>query len=105
MIIAHKSNNALVSNLISLYYKTNITGEILVRLAPDIPKNMKRSGALILSGIIESRLAMVKDAFLSQGLQVVKQRQKGDWFALVLRFASSAAETSVSGAGDGEEEK
>ncbi|MDD6994791.1 MAG: 50S ribosomal protein L11 methyltransferase [Candidatus Borkfalkiaceae bacterium] len=83
----------------------NITGEILVRLAPDIPKNMKRSGALILSGIIESRLAMVKDAFLSQGLQVVKQRQKGDWFALVLRFASSAAETNVSGAGDGEEEK
>lgn len=67
----------------------NITGEILVRLAPSIPNRMKKSGALILSGIIKSRLAMVKEAFAAQGLQVVKQRQKGDWFALVLRFFSA----------------
>lgn len=67
----------------------NITGEILVRLAPSIPSCMKKSGALILSGIISSRLTMVKEAFTAQGLQVVKQRQKGDWFALVLRFVSA----------------
>lgn len=64
----------------------NITGEILVRLAPSIPKNLKRDGVLILSGIIESRLQMVKDAFSAEGLHVIKQRQKGDWYALVLRF-------------------
>ena len=34
----------------------NITGEILVMLAPSIPKNLKKDGVLILSGIIESRL-------------------------------------------------
>lgn len=64
----------------------NITGEILVRLAPSIPKNLKKGGVLILSGIIESRLEMVKKAFSAEGLRVVKQRQKGDWYALVLRF-------------------
>ena len=74
----------------------NITGEILVRLAPSIPKNMKKTGVLILSGIIKSRLTMVKDAFLSQGLQVIKQRKKGEWYALVLRFLQNgAAETEA----------
>ena len=38
----------------------NITGEILKMLAPSIPKNLKENGVLILSGIIESRLQMVK---------------------------------------------
>ena len=49
----------------------NITGEILVRLAPSIPKNLKKGGVLILSGIIESRLEMVKKAFSAEGLRVV----------------------------------
>ncbi len=63
----------------------NITGEILVKLAPSMPKNLKKTGVLILSGIIESRLEMVKKAYEAEGLEVVKERQKGEWFALVLR--------------------
>ena len=61
----------------------NITGEILVMLAPSIPKNLKKGGVLILSGIIESRLEMVKAAYESVGLTLVKERKKGEWFALV----------------------
>ena len=63
----------------------NITGEILVRLAPSIPKNLKGDGVLILSGIIESRLAMVREAYAAVGMQVVRETRKGEWFALVLR--------------------
>lgn len=63
----------------------NITGEILKLLAPSIPKNLKREGVLILSGIIESRLAMVKDAYAAVGMEVVRERRKGEWFALVLK--------------------
>lgn len=63
----------------------NITGEILVRLAPSIPKNLKEDGVLILSGIIESRLEMVKKAYAAVGMQVVREEKKGEWFALVLR--------------------
>ncbi len=63
----------------------NITGEVLKLLAPSIPKNLKKSGVLILSGIIESRLQMVKEAYEAVGLQVILEKRKGEWFALVLR--------------------
>lgn len=63
----------------------NITGEVLKMLAPSIPKNLKADGVLILSGIIESRLAMVKEAYQSVGLKIVREKRKGEWFALVLK--------------------
>ena len=63
----------------------NITGEILKLLAPSIPKNLKKDGVLILSGIIESRLEMVKAAYEEVGMQVVFEKRKGEWFALVLK--------------------
>ena len=63
----------------------NITGEILKMLAPSIPKNLKPDGVLILSGIIESRLEMVKAAYEEVGMQVIVEKRKGEWFALVLK--------------------
>ncbi len=63
----------------------NITGEVLKMLAPSIPKNLKKEGVLILSGIIESRLEMVKTAYIQVGMEVVFERRKGEWFALVLK--------------------
>lgn len=60
----------------------NITGEILCRLAPSIPKNLNVGGTLILSGIIESRLEMVKTAFSAQGLKLKETLREGEWFAL-----------------------
>jgi len=67
----------------------NITGEVLKMLAPSIPKNLKKDGVLILSGIIESRLEMVKAAYESVGMQVVFERRKGEWFALVLKHKNA----------------
>ena len=64
----------------------NITGEILVRLAPSIPKNLLRGGVLILSGIIESRLKAVQDAYSAQGLRLEKRIREGEWFALAFRL-------------------
>ena len=63
----------------------NITGEVLKMLAPSIPKNLKREGVLILSGIIESRLEMVITAYEQVGLQVLEKVKKGEWFALILK--------------------
>ena len=68
----------------------NITGEVLKLLAPSIPKNLKPTGVLILSGIIESRLEMVKDAYQAVGLEIVEQVRKGEWFALILKRKSAA---------------
>ena len=61
----------------------NITGEVLTMLAPSIPKNLKEGGILILSGIIESRLQMVKDAYINVGMRLLHERRKGEWYSLV----------------------
>lgn len=62
----------------------NITAEVLALLAPSIPKNLKEGGVLILSGIIESRLSFVKEQYSAVGMEIIKERKKGEWYALVL---------------------
>ena len=63
----------------------NITADVLERLAPSIPKNLKRGGALILSGIIDSKLQGVVQAYEAQGLALDGQVKKGEWNALAFR--------------------
>ena len=84
-IVAHSDllNNSDIKGDIML---ANITAEILCRLAPSIPKNLKNGGVLILSGIIESRLPMVLEAFGAQGLKLDKQIKDGEWFALAFKL-------------------
>lgn len=64
----------------------NITAEILCRLAPSIPKNLKNGGKLILSGIIESRLNVVYEAYKAQGLIPDKEIREGEWYALSFKL-------------------
>ena len=81
VVVAHSNllDNADIKGDIML---ANITAEILVGLAPSIPKNLKKGGTLILSGIIESRLAMVIEAFTAQNLTLDKKIKEGEWIAL-----------------------
>jgi ribosomal protein L11 methyltransferase len=60
----------------------NITADILERLAPSIPKNLKKGGTLILSGIIDTKLDGVIDVYTAQGLKLDKKVKKGEWNAL-----------------------
>ncbi|MDE7330335.1 MAG: 50S ribosomal protein L11 methyltransferase [Clostridia bacterium] len=84
-VIAHSDllNDANIKGDIML---ANITAEILCRLAPSIPKNLKQGGTLILSGIIESRLDMVKTAFAAQSLTLEKTLHEGEWYALSFKL-------------------
>ncbi len=63
----------------------NITADILCRLAESIPRNLREGGTLILSGIIESKLRQVKEAYAVKGLTLLEERRKGEWFALAMR--------------------
>ena len=63
----------------------NITADVLERLAPSIPKNLKKGGALILSGIIDSKLNGVIEAYRAQGLTLERQVKKGEWNALAFK--------------------
>ncbi|MBO5328848.1 MAG: 50S ribosomal protein L11 methyltransferase [Clostridia bacterium] len=63
----------------------NITADILAKLAPSIPKNLKNKGVLILSGIIESKLNDVLKAYKEQNLTCINQIRKGEWFAVAFK--------------------
>ncbi len=64
----------------------NITAEILCRLAPSVPATLKKGGALILSGIITSRLNAVISAFTAVGLTLEERLNEGEWHALSFRL-------------------
>ena len=63
----------------------NITADILEMLAPSIPKNLKKGGALILSGIIDCKRDRVIEVYTAQGLALEKSVKKGEWNALAFR--------------------
>ncbi len=63
----------------------NITADILERLAPSIPKNLKEGGTLILSGIINEKLERVIKVYEAEGLTLCENVNKGEWNALAFR--------------------
>ena len=63
----------------------NITAEILARLAPAILNYLKEGGTVILSGVIRERRDLVKSAYAAQGLFAVREENRGEWFAYVLK--------------------
>jgi ribosomal protein L11 methyltransferase len=81
VVVAH-SDLLNDSSLTADIMLANITADILERLAPSIPKNLKRGGTLILSGIIDSKLQSVIDVYTAQGLTLDKKVKKGEWNAL-----------------------
>lgn len=84
VVVAHSDLLSDGENVRADIMMANITAEVLVLLAPSIPVNLKTDGVLILSGIIEDRLDMVKNAYRAVGLEIVSEHRKGEWFALVL---------------------
>ncbi len=66
----------------------NIMAEVLIFFAPNIGKNLKGKGVIILSGILKDRLKKVKDAYLEQGFNFVEEKIKGEWSALVMEKKS-----------------
>ncbi len=67
----------------------NITAEVLAMLAPAIPAHLKKGGTVILSGVIEGRTALVKEAFCAAGLSPVREEKRGEWYAFVLKEGSN----------------
>ncbi len=65
----------------------NIIASVLVELAPDLHSVLSPGGELLASGIVEERVDAVRDAFRASGLQIVEERQDGDWWLIVARRA------------------
>ncbi|MEQ8306633.1 MAG: 50S ribosomal protein L11 methyltransferase [Hoeflea sp.] len=63
----------------------NILARPLMRMAPDIKRNLAPGGSVILSGILESQRWQVLAAFNGQGLHHVKTLWRNGWVTLHLK--------------------
>ena len=61
----------------------NIVADVIVALAPVLPRLMGKSTRLICSGILDTRLADVTAALTAAGIQVTSIRAKEDWRCVV----------------------
>ncbi|WP_311488095.1 50S ribosomal protein L11 methyltransferase [uncultured Helcococcus sp.] len=63
----------------------NILAEILVEMIGQSKDYIKKSGILVLSGIINEKAGMVKEALSENDYEILDQREKGEWTLLVAR--------------------
>jgi ribosomal protein L11 methyltransferase len=63
----------------------NILAEVLVALAPRLTKVVRGGDTLILSGISEANEAIVREAFETLGLRLIRSNALEGWVTLVLR--------------------
>lgn len=77
------SNTAITGEIVL----ANLTADILLRLAKDLPKHICKGGLLVCSGIIRKKRDEVIAAFQSAGMRLVTAADMGDWDALLLQQA------------------
>jgi len=63
----------------------NIVADIILRMAPDVSRFLKKDGILVVSGIIERQAEQVRQALTAQGLSVIDSISEHDWNALALK--------------------
>ena len=61
----------------------NIVADILCRMAPDVPRCLKKGKKIVCSGIINIRCEQVKEAMEKAGLTLVDEASENDWMVLV----------------------
>lgn len=68
----------------------NILAEELVRLAPHLAARLNQGGALILSGILAEKEALVRRGFDAQPLHYCQTASDGEWVAMLYRKGTSS---------------
>lgn len=65
----------------------NIVADIIMALLPDAKKLLKADGVLIVSGIIDIRLAEVEEALKMRGFEIMEKHTDRGWYAIAARHA------------------
>lgn len=60
---------------------------LLAMIAEGLTSRVKRTGTLVLSGILEEQAQSIRKALHAAGMMAVEQRQRGDWVALIARWS------------------
>ena len=75
------ADKALMDRLAGRYdlVLVNIVADVIIHLAPVLPKFLSEDSVLICSGILDSRLADVTAALNRAGIDLLRVRAKEDW--------------------------
>ena len=79
------SDKALAAELAQKKYRlvlANIVADVIIPLAPQVPRLLEEDGVFLCSGIIDTRAHEVEQALKQAGLTVLKKREKNGWAAL-----------------------
>lgn len=68
----------------------NLIADLVIRLLPDLGAHLEKDGALLASGIIESRAQEVREAADAAGFFVAEDFEEKEWHAMVIRRRSEA---------------
>ena len=82
------ADQALMERLSKEHYDivlVNIVADVIISLAPVLPRFLSQDSLLICSGILDTRLSDVKTALEQAGLQVTQVKAKEDWRSLCAR--------------------
>lgn len=64
----------------------NIVADVIIRLAPVVPKLMRPDAAFLCSGILTTREDDVRAALAAAGLEIVHAAHEGEWCDLTARL-------------------
>ncbi|MBP5256701.1 MAG: 50S ribosomal protein L11 methyltransferase, partial [Clostridia bacterium] len=80
-----QTRSALVLHNADLFINelNDLLSDIVVRLAPDVPRVMKDGGLIAVSGIIDTQRDRVADALTAAGLTLRAVRTENDWVAML----------------------
>ena len=63
----------------------NIVSDVIIAILPLVKRVIKHDGIFITSGIIEDRIAEVRDKILSSGFNIISEKRSGDWAEFMCR--------------------
>ena len=75
-------DHALMAKLSEKEYDlvlVNIVADVIIGLAPVLPRFLGKNTHLLCSGILDTRLEEVKAAFTAQGIEILEVRAQEDW--------------------------
>jgi ribosomal protein L11 methyltransferase len=67
---------------------SNIVTDVIKKLAPKVPLNLRTGGIFIASGIIKERIMEVRKAVEKNGFDIIEEKEKGDWITIICKLAS-----------------
>lgn len=82
-------NDELRSRILENRYDVviaNIVADVVIALLPFIKKAIARNGIFIASGIIEGRIAEVRQKIISCGFDIISEKRSADWAEFLCRL-------------------